>query len=302
MSSAPADPVQLEEEEKDKVVSIWERLLSQNHKSKETKTYKKSEFAKIIELYEEKRYFALVKLDKIKSLELKQETENIDLQGDSHKLNLIYSEFAVFFARNSAVIFKHELMFTSIPFRDECFILKDLLDIAKKVPELEANCRMIISLMLNQAPHELDLSQLTKLVCDFTTSLHMVDYYCPGKMDGERFMGRLQQFSRISLQVGRFLAVFATNWCPTWEELGITHYLPLQQVNPRIRLSHWLAELSLHYRELQNTKSSRAVYAGLFEELGISRDSDFTTKDGSLLLMHPDTYAGQDGFEFLFED
>ncbi len=290
-----------QEEENDEVVRIWERLLAQNHKSKETKTYKKSGFAKIMKLYEEKRDFALLKLEEIKSPELKQETENIDLPGDSHKLCLIYNEFAVFFARYSAVIFKHELMFTAIPFRDELFILRDLLHIVKWVPELEANCREIISLMLNQASHELDLPQLTELVRNFTTSLYMVDY-CPRKIDGERFLRRLRQFSEISQEVGRFLALFATNWYPTWEELGVAHYLPCEQVNTRIRLSHWLVELSCHYMELKNTDTDRAFYAGLFDELGISRDSEFATKDGSLRLMHPDTYAGQEGFEFLFED
>jgi hypothetical protein len=298
---APTDPVQ-QEEEKEEVVSIWERLLAQNHKSKETKTYKKSGFAKIMKLYEEKRDFTLQKFDEIKSLDLKQQTENIDLPGDSHKLCLIYSEFAVFFARYSPVIFKHELMFTAIPFRDECFIIMDLLDIAREVSELEATCREIISLMLNQTPHMLDLPQLTELVRDFTTSLYLVDY-CPSKMDSERFLRRLMQFSEISQEVGKFLALFAANWYPTWEELGIAHYLPCEQVNARIRLSHWLAELSCHYRKLEDEVGERRVFCvSLFEELGISRDSEFATKDGSLRLLHPDTYAGQESFEFLFED
>lgn len=301
-SENPIDAVPAEEEEQPKVVTIWERLLAQNHKSKETKTYKKSKFAEIMKEYEEKRESALLKLDEIRSLELKQQTENIDFSGDFQKLYLVYIEFSQFFASYSAIIFKHELMFTTIPFRDECFILREILYIAKEVPELKAICREIISLMLNQASYELDLPQLTQLVRDFTSSLYMVDY-CPRRIDAVRFLQRLRQFSEISQGVGRFLALFATNWFPTWEQLGITHYLDCEQVNIRIRLADWLSKLSGHYTKLQADAGESQVFnRNFFEELGITQDSEFATKDGSLLLMHPNTYAGQEGFEFLFED
>jgi hypothetical protein len=294
------DAIPAAEEEQPKVVSIWDRLLAQEYKSTETKTYKKSGFAKIMKIYKEKRDWAESTLAAIRSPDMKLYEENVDLEGDSYSLFLIMQNYAEFFADYSAVIFKHELLFADVPFRAENKILSVLLLISKEVPELEPNARAIICRILNVDQLEIDLIQIDDMTSEFRRSLFMVDRVTnPNKKMGElRFIQRMDHLADVLHQSTGFVMAIFTNWRAMWNLLGITQYLPCTQVLHRIRLARWLGEFSRFYTNLLVERER----VNFFEMMGIEPDSEFTTAPGSLRLIHPSTYAGQEDFAFLFEE